>query len=357
MGDSWEEVNEYYLDKGWTDGLPIVPPTEDRVQAMLEYTSRGPMDVVAILEPKRGAATVEKIAINAVMAGCLPRYLPVLLAAVQAVGEERFNLYGLQGGTHNASVLMVVNGPVAKDLDINCGYNMTGDRWRSSATICRALNLIITNIGGIPGASNINSQGQLTKFRHCIAENEDDSPWEPLHVERGFERDASTVTVFAGASQPIDDNGGSKSGKDIIALFALSTANLGNRNTNGEGEPLIIFVPHHARMLARDGYTKRDVQRFLFERARLRVGDIPPGYLEAFSSKWHKYYCNISPDYGVPIADRPEDIAIVVMGGRGAHSLSVQTVLGSRSVTVPIADGEWERRGDRKSPIVYSEDV
>ena len=273
-GDSWEEVNEYCLRQGWTDGLPIVPPTPERVQAALEYTVRDPQEPVAILEPKRGVATVEKIAINAVMAGCRPQYLPVLIAAVQAVGEGDSTCMACKGE------------PTTPPPDggqrphrPRIGYQLwpqhTGDRWQSSATLCRALNFVITNIGGIPGASNINSQGQLAKFRHCIAENEADSPWEPLHVERGFPRDQSTVTVFAGASQPIDDNGGSKSAKDIVTLFALSIAQPGNRNTNGEGEPLIIFVPHHAQMLARDGYSKRDVQRFLFERARLRFGDIP----------------------------------------------------------------------------------
>jgi len=299
--------------------------------------------VVAILEPKRGSATVEKIAVNAVMAGCLPQYLPVLIAAVQGLGKDQFNLYAVQGGTHNMSVLTVVNGPIARELDINCGYNFTGNRWRSSATICRALNFIITNIGGIPGATNINSQGRLAKFGHCIAENEDESPWEPLHVERGFKLDTSTVTVFAGASIPVDDNGGARSAKDVIGLFALAITYVGNRNTNGESEPLIIFVPHHAKMLANDGYTKQDVQRFIWERARLKFYDIPSGFREAFSSKWKKYYFDVSEDYGVPVSDRPEDISIVVMGGRGAHSLAISTLLGSRSVTTPIADNNKTR--------------
>jgi len=295
--------------------------------------------VVAILEPKRGSATVEKIAVNAVMAGCLPQYMPVLIAAVQGLGRDQLNLYAIQSGTHNASVLPVVNGPIAKELDINHGYNVTGDRWRSTVTIGRALRLIMSNVGGIYGAVNIHTQGHIARFEHCIAENEDQSPWEPLHVERGFDEKISTVTIFgACTAQMIDDNAGAKCAKDLLNLFGLSIAYVGNRNTNGEGEPLIIFGPQHANAIAAEGFSKHDVQRFLWERARLRYGDIPKGNLENLSNKWQKFYGDVSEDYGVPIADRPEDIAIVVMGGKGTHSLSIQTMLGSRSITTPIAD-------------------
>ena len=343
VGDSWEEVNDYFFKQGWTDGLPIVPPTEDRVGAMLQYTDRDPDEVIAVLEPKRGVATVEKIAINAVMAGCLPQYMPMLVAAIQGAGEARFNLYGIQSSTHNTSVLMIANGPIAKELDINCGYNVTGDRWRSTETIGRAFRLLITNVGGVPGAVNVHTQGHIARFRNCIAENEDESPWEPLHVERGFKRETSTITLFGACTpQMIDDNSGGKCSKDILNLFALSIPYLGNRNTNGEGEPLIILGPQHANLIAKDGYSKQDVQRFLFERARLRTGNIPPGFLENYSSRWHKFYIDVSPEYGVPIADRPEDIVLVVMGGQGTHSLSVQTLLGSRSVTIPITKKSGE---------------
>ncbi len=284
IDDSWEAVNEYYFDRGWTDGLPIVPPTEERVAAMMEYTDRDPQEAVAVLEPKKGAATIEKIAVNAVMAGCLPQYMPVLIAVVQGIGKEVFNLYGVQTSTHNTSVLAIVNGPIAKELDINCGYNVTGNRWRSTAAIGRAIGFILTNIGGVPGASDIHTQGHIARFRHCIAENEDESPWEPLHVERGFTCDTSTVTVFGACTpQMIDDNGGSKSAKDLFNTFCLSIPYVGNRNTNGEGEPLIILGPQHANTFARDGYSKADVKKFFFERARLA------GQIEMLFYKKHDF--------------------------------------------------------------------
>lgn len=337
IDDSWETINEYYFERGWTDGLPIVPPTEDRVADMMVYTDRDPQSVVAVLEPKKGEATVEKIAANAVMAGCLPQYMPVLIAVVQGMSREQFNLYAIQTSTHNTSVLVIVNGPIAKELDINFGYNVTGNRWRSTATIGRAIGLILTNIGGVPGATDIHTQGHIARYRHCIAENEDENPWEPLHVERGFDQKTSTITVFGACpAQMIDDNGGSKSAKDLFNTFCQSIPYVGNRNTNGEGEPLIILGSQHANTFARDGYSKADVKKFFFERARLRFGDIPIGNLENFSNKWHKFYCDVSPDYGVPIAEKAEDITVVVMGGKGTHSLSVQTILGSRSVTIPI---------------------
>jgi len=341
LEDSWETVNAWFLERDMTDGLPIVPPTESRVRAMSDYAERtlgwSAQDLVATLAPNCGLATVEKIAANAVMAGCKPEYMPVLIACIQAIAYPKFNLDAVQTSTHNTSALPVVNGPIRKAIDLNWGYNYTGSRWQSTATIGRALRLIMSNIGGTPGSVNIHTQGHIGRYEYCIAENEEESPWEPLHVERGYARDSSTVTMIpACPAAMIDDNGGSQTAKDLLITFAHSVAYVGNRNTNGEGQPVLILGPQHARLMANGGYSKTDVKRFIWEHGRVRFGDIPRGNLVSFSDKNLKFFADVDPNCGVPIAEKPEDIVIVVMGGTGTHSLSVQTQLACQTITVPI---------------------
>jgi hypothetical protein len=341
LEDSWEAINAWFLEHDLTDGLPIVPPTEARVQAMTDY-ARSELgwhaaDVIATLAPKRGLATVEKIAANAVMAGCRPEYMPVLIACVQCIGNPKFNLDAVQTSTHNTSALPIVNGPARKAIDLNCGYNYVGSRWHSTTTIGRALRLIMSNVGGAPGSINIHTQGHIARFEHCIAENEEENPWQPLHVERGYAAETSAVTMIpACPAAMIDDNGGSQTAKDLLRTLAASIPYVGNRNTNGEGQPLLILCPQHARLLANGGYSKAEVKHFIWEFGRLPFGSIPRGNLTSFSEKILKLYADFDPGFGVPIAEKPEDIVVVVMGGTGTHSLSVQTRLASENVTVPI---------------------
>ena len=271
------------------------------------------------------------------MAGCKPDYMPVIIACVKGVADPKFNLDAVQTSTHNTSPLPIVNGPVCKAIDLNCGYNHIGSRWRSTSTIGRALQLCMINIGGTPGSINIHTQGHIARFEHCIAENEIENPWQPLHVERGYAADTSTVTLIpACPAAMIDDNGGSQTAQDLLRTLASSIAYLGNRNTNGEGQPLLILCPQHAQLLANGGYAKAAVKHFIWEHARIPFGSIPRGNLTSFSKKLLKQCDDHGPDYGVPIAEKPEDIVIVVMGGTGTHSLSVQTRLASENVTVPI---------------------
>jgi hypothetical protein len=339
--DSYDAINAWFLEHDLTDGLPIIPPTEARVAPMIAYVERTlgwkATDVIAPLAPKQGLATVENIAANAVMAGCRPEYMPVLIACVAAVGEPAFNLDALQTSTHNTSPLPIVNGPIAPAINLNCGYNYTGSSWQATASIGRALRLVMSNVGGTPGSINIHTQGHIARFEHCIAENEAENPWEPLHVERGFDAQTSTVTMIpACPAAMIDDNGGSQTARDLLRTLANSIAYVGNRNTNGEGQPLLILAPQHARLLANGGYSKAEVKHFLWEHARVRVGDIPTGNLVSFSRRNMKLYAEVDPDYRIPIAEKPEDIVIIVMGGTGTHSLSVQTRLACENITVPI---------------------
>ena len=199
LPDDYDALQNYYLERGWSDGLPITPPTPERVEAMLSAVSLAPRHVVAQLPPNWGDATVERLAINAVMAGCLPQYLPVIVAGVAAMSDPAFNIYAIQATTHSCAPLFVVNGPIREELGMNSSSGAYGPGWRANATIGRAVRLALLNIGGgHPGVGDMSTQGAPSKYTYCVAENEEANPWEPLHVERGFAPDLSTVTVVGG---------------------------------------------------------------------------------------------------------------------------------------------------------------
>lgn len=339
--NSFESINQFFLENDLTDGLPIIPPTKDRVQLMTEYVYKtlgwSAKDEIGKVAPKNGIATIENIAANAVMAGCRPEYMPIIIACVKGISEPKFNLDALQTSTHNTSVLPIVNGPIVNSINLNYGYNFTGSSWQSTACIGRALRLIMSNIGGTPGSINIHTQGHIARYEHCIAENEQENPWEPLHVEKGFSVDSNVVTLIpACPAAMIDDNGGSQTAKELLRTISSSIAYVGNRNINGQGQPLIILCPQHARLLALGQYSKQDVKRFIWERARVRSGDIPRGNLVSFSKENLKFYDQIDDNYGYPIASKPEDIEVIVMGGTGTHSLSVQTRLACENLSIPV---------------------
>src|SRR2546426_1891413 len=195
--DAYEAIDEEYQARGWTDGLPIVPPTEARVRECLAFTDRDPREIVGVLPPRQGEATVEKIAANAVMAGCRPEYLPVILAAIEALADPLFNLDSVQATTHPVAPLIVVNGPIARELGINGGYKAFGQGFRANVTIGRAVRLVLMNVGGgLPGSGDRATQGSPSKIAYCVAENEAESPWEPLHVEAGVPADISTGSAY-----------------------------------------------------------------------------------------------------------------------------------------------------------------
>ena len=192
------EAIELYYAKGWTDGLPVVPPTENSIWGMLESAGLEPEAEITFIENRQVSVTAEKVAINTVMAGCKPEYMPVVVAAVEALGDPRFGYHGPATSTGGSAIFMVVNGPIARELNINCGDNLFGPGWRANAAIGRAIRLIMRNvIGTLPGLLDRSSLGHGGKYSYCIAENEVDSPWPPLHVERGLRPEQNAVTIFA----------------------------------------------------------------------------------------------------------------------------------------------------------------
>lgn len=260
--DDTTDPIEVCYQNGWTDGLPVVPPTPERVERMLDATNKFSHELIAALPPKWGRATVERIAINAVLAGCLPEYLPVVLAAVEAMASEQFNLHGVQVTTSHVAPMVIVNGPIRKVLDINDGFNLFGQGWRANATIGRAVRLICTNIGGaLPGELDRAAFGHVGKYTYCIAEKEEENPWSPLHVERGFNEDQSTVTVFAGAGpQSINDHG-NNTAEGILHTICKNISAPGNSS----GETLIVIGIEHAKTISEDGFSKADIRRYIAE--------------------------------------------------------------------------------------------
>jgi hypothetical protein len=315
---AYDAIDAHYQERGWTDGLPIVPPTEPRVREFLTQTTRDAREIVGVLPPRQGEATVEKIAANAVMAGCRPEYLPVVLAAIEALADPLFNLDSVQATTHPVAPLLVVNGPIARTLGLQAGYNAFGQGFRANVTIGRAVRLVLMNVGGgLPGAGDRATQGSPAKLAYCVAENEAESPWEPLHVEAGLPADTSTVTVF-GAEGPhnIQDHF-SNTALGVLRTVAGAMGQAGSNNLLGRGGPLLSLGPEHAATIAKEGYSKQRVKEFLFEHARFPLGRLGLEYQRQQIERWGVVD---APDTMVPIVRRPEDISIIVVGGAGKHS-------------------------------------
>ena len=261
-----------------TDGLPAVPPTAARVAAAVAASGRSRDELVAEMPPNLGRATVERIAVNAVMAGCRPEYLPVVLAAVEAVCDDRFCLLGVSGTTDAVAPLVIVNGPIRHALDINSGAGVFGPGWRANATIGRAVRLCWVNIGGAkPGVISMSTFGGPGRYTYCIGENEEASPWEPLHVEHGFEPGDSTVAVLAAEAPQIVADTRSRSALDLLTTIARSVEVVAHHKATGLGDTALVFSPEHVTTLAADGWSKARVRQFLWERLRKPVRELLPG--------------------------------------------------------------------------------
>ena len=256
-----DDAFEFMAAQGLDDGLPVVPPTEERVLRMLQGTTRPGSDVVAHFPPNMAPATVEKIAVNAVMAGCRPEYLRVVIAAAEAACTDAFNLHGVLATTYFASPVIVVNGPIRHEIGLNCGANLFGQGFRANATIGRALQLLVRNVGGgRPGGVDMSTLGQPGKFTCCVGENEEKSCWEPLHVEHGFPHDASTVTLFAGEAPRAIRDQLSRTARSLGASMGLCLDAMAHPKLHRMGEVLLVVSPEHARTFARDGYSRTDLR-------------------------------------------------------------------------------------------------
>lgn len=333
-----EAINRLYAERRWGDGLPIVPPTVERVERMLAHARRAPGEIVAQVAPGFGDATVERIAINAVMAGCEPACLPVVIAAVEAAADPGFNLQGIQATTNPVAVWVVVNGPIAQRLGVNGAFNCLGQGARANATIGRALRLVLQNVGGaLPGEMDRATHGQPGKYSFCCAENEEASPWEALHVERGFRREAGTVTVV-GAEGTMNMNTHTKEAGELMRAIAETMQHPPSNEYCHGGEPWLILSPEHAQILKAAGFAKADVKRRLWELSKMPARRMTGKDLLRVEASRAGELGGIGPDTMLPISPQPGDIGIVVAGGPGTHSVYVPCFGNSRAVTREIAD-------------------
>ena len=324
----------FVMERGWGDGLPMIPATPERVAAMLAGTARPAGDLAAILPPRLGRATVERVAVNAVLAGALPEHFPVILAAVEAVAEPAFNLQAVQTTTHPCSPLVIVNGPIAARLGVNGGGNALGQGYRANAVIGRALRLVLQNTGGArPGREDRATQGHPGKYSYCVAENEAASPWEPLSVERGFPREVSTVTVCASEAPHNINDHGSATPEGIVTTVAGTAATVGSNNVYLGGEPLLVLGPEHAATVAAGGWSKADFKRAVWARAQVPLARFDPANLERFAVIHPAGFKDRPPETLAPIARAWSDLMVVVAGGAGKHSVLIPTFGATRSIT------------------------
>jgi hypothetical protein len=336
--DDLDAINRLYRERRWSDGLPIVPPTESRVAKMVDAVDHlARDDVVALLAPAFNAATIERIAVNAVMAGCEPQAMPALIAAVEAVAQPRYNLQAIQATTNPVAVWIVVNGPASGVLGVNATFNCLGEGAWTNATLGRALRLVLRNVGGaLPGELDRATHGQPGKYSFCCAEHEAGSPWEPLHVERGFAREQSTVTVI-GAEGTMNMNSHSKDAGELVRVFAETMVHPPSNEYTHGGEPWIVVGAEHAEILQRGGYSKSRFKAALWEATKMPGWRMAARDFERAVQSRRAELGDITPDTLLPIAPSPEGIGVIVAGGPGTHSVYVPCFGNSRAVTKAVS--------------------
>ncbi len=314
----YDDFFQYAVDNHWTDGLPVIPPTSERIERFLAMVDRDPDEVFYIMPPRKGPCTVRGIAANAVMAGCLPEYFPTVIAAVEAIADPLFPL-GTLVGLRPETPFFLINGPVRKELDLNCARGALGPGWRANATIGRTIRLVMINIGGFsPGGYARTCFASPLQYTFCTGEDEESSAWEPFHVEFGFKPEQSTISVFRvtsyiGLLAPLDWD---QSPDGLLQHTALSMVSLGNTALYaGSLSAVLLFNPERVQLLADAGISKAKAKEMIYEYTLLptsffRSSDIP------FLEKKGRI-----KDGKVSLVDTPEDIYLGVLGGTGIHTV------------------------------------
>lgn len=269
---------EACYERGWTDGMPVTPPTEERVLRMLDGTSRAPDEEIGLLPPNFMPCTVEKVAINAVMAGCLPEYMPVVLASVEAALIPEFNLHGVLATTNTVGPVVMVNGPIAGKIGMNGKGNVFGQGNRAHAAIGRTLQLLVRNVGGgIPGEIDRAVFGNPGKYSFCFTEDNSDPRWDSYASEKGYGPEVSTVTLFPGDGvTPIIDHI-SRTPEDLCRSYIDSLLATYNRWQVNEVGVFLVIGGEHQQVFYNGGWSKQDLKSYLNERLKIRVGDVVPG--------------------------------------------------------------------------------
>lgn len=343
--DDLDQFQEEALSRGWGDGLPLIPPTLERVEQMLKGTDRDANDLIAVLPPRYAKCTIESIAINAVLAGCQPKHLPVIISALEGIGDPSFLILSVQATTHPCGVMVLMNGPITQHVQAHAGAGVFGPGNRANATIGRAVRLILWNVGGAhPGETDKASQGSPAKYTFCFPENERDSPWQPYHVDLGFSPSESTVTVLAAEAPHNVNDHISDEPRGLMLTFAQTIATMGKNNAYLDaarnGQYFVAFGPEHAAILARHHWTKADVQQYLYERARIPHALWSRGGM--FGMQGRPRWIDSADDMTqIPMSADAAGVKVVVVGGPGRHSSWIPSFGRGVSVTrlVRRADG------------------
>jgi hypothetical protein len=273
-----EDEFEAMFDRGWTDGLPVIPPTEERVMRMLQGTTRSPSDIVAVVPPDLVEITVEKIAINAVMAGCRPEYLPWVITAVEAVCNETFNIHGVLATTMPVGPVLVCNGPGTRAIGMNSGMNVFGQGNRANLTIGRALQLIVRNVGGgRPGEVDRATHGNPGKISFCFAEDESGSPWTSLAMSRGVPADTDAITVFPGEGPRCVVDQLARDPESLVNTFAACLRTLHNPKSILAFDAILVVGPEHARVFAEHHWDRQRVLDELHSRLQIPGDELVRG--------------------------------------------------------------------------------
>src|SRR5271163_8070 len=316
------DLVEWYFDQGWTDGLPVVPPTHGRVDEFVAALGGAPDLVECKVPPRYGSLTREVLAINMVMAGCKAEYAPVVRAAMLALTTKAFNLNGVQATTHMAAPLLIVNGPVAGAIGMNGGRNAFGSGNRANATIGRALRLVLLNVGGgRPGDLDKSTLGHPGKYTYCVAENEAASPWAPYHVEKGFSPEHSAVFVLAAEPPHSVTNHVANDSEGILDSICSAMSTIANNNAVSSGHCAVVIGPEHARTIAAKGWTRHDVRNYLAMNAYNLFSEL------TFNERYGKIYNRNLPRWykreqesRIPVVPDPDHIHLFVIGSEAGRS-------------------------------------
>jgi hypothetical protein len=316
-----EDLVEHYFEQAWSDGLPVVPPTPEKVDAVIDLLGGDPDFLEAVVPPRRGGLTRRVLAINVVMAGCKPEYAPVVRAAMLALCSPAFNLNGIQATTHMVSPLLVVNGPIRRAIGMNAGHNVFGSGNRANATIGRAIRLILLSVGGgTPGDLDKSTLGSPAKYTYCIAENEELSPWAPYHVEHGMNPEDSSVFVIGGEPPHSVTNHIANDAEGVLDSIVSAMSTIANNNAVSSGSCAVVIGPEHAATIANSGWTRHDVRNYLWMNAGNKFSALSfnDRYGKIYNRNLPRWYKR-QPDARIPIVPSADDIHLFVAGGEAGR--------------------------------------
>lgn len=336
------ELQAWFFERRLSDGLPVIAPTPAAVANLVQGARRRADEVIGVVPPRGGIAAVEQIAVNAVMAGCRPEHMPILLTAVEAMLEPRFNLASLQATTHPVAPLLIVHGPIAARIGMNAGAGAFGPSSMANAVMGRAIRLILWNIGGgLPGEADRSTQGAPSKYSFCIAENIEASPWGSFITDRGLPEGTNAVTVFGGEPPHNVNDHEHGDAEGILRVAADVLRTLGSNTWfiawHGQKELLLILGPEHAASIAGSGWSRRQVREYLFHATHRRRDELALGGMYGMRD-WPPALEAMPLGAQIPLVPTSDDILVMVAGGQGKHSAALPSFGATVSVTRRIAD-------------------